>query len=250
MENIHFYADLTNTLWGNYGFQVLFYLSLVLIFIFEQKRIRKAGSAWYSICILLIIYNPVMYILCKYIFSSGDLRAYYCRLFCLVPIVFVIAYALTLVIKQLSGWKKMCCLFIVLFIIAICGHSPYGETWFVKAVNVNKVPEDVRQICMIFQDYEGVITIMVPPDLTAYMRQMDSNFSMPYGRNENFDISNQLQSETPDVPYVLNYAVSTGTNFVVALNIEEAISKYLLWGCEIEGVTDRYVVLRQHYIPN
>lgn len=244
---ITFFQEMTNTHWGAYGFQTLFFFSLLLILVLETKRIRKLGTAGYAILILLIVYNPFTYWICSYIFGTKALAPYYCRLFCLVPIVFIITYAIVLVLQKISGWKKLCCMLCMLFIIAISGHSAYGEEWFAKASNFNKVPTDVIQICEIFHENEEPISIMVPTDLTAYMRQMDSKFSMPYGRNQKASISNQLQSEAPDVEAILSYSLCNNTDYIVTLYDENILPQYIAWGCEIVGYTNKYVVLKQHY---
>ena len=246
MNMIDFFRNLTNTLWGSYGFQALFYFSLVIILILEKRRLRQIGTWGYSLCILLIIYNPLMYLFCQYIFGAHDLTAYYCRLFCLVPIVFVIAYAMILVLQRTSGWKKFLCTFLMILIVAASGHSPYGEEWFIRASNSNKVPDDVIQISALFPEEEDSISIMVPSDLTVYMRQIDSRFHMPYGRGENTGISDQMLGETQDVKAILNYAVSWETDYIVTFYTEDVLAQYKNWGCEVVGFTSKYVVLRQH----
>lgn len=246
MNMIDFFRNLTNTLWGSYGFQALFYFSLVIILILEKRRLRQIGTWGYSLCILLIIYNPLMYLFCQYIFGAHDLTAYYCRLFCLVPIVFVIAYAMILVLQRTSGWKKFLCTFLMILIVAASGHSPYGEEWFIRASNSNKVPDDVIQISALFPEEEDSISIMVPSDLTVYMRQIDSRFHMPYGRGEFTEISNQLLGETQDVAAILNFAVSRETDYIVTSYTEDILAQYRNLGCEVVGFTNRYVVLRQH----
>lgn len=248
MEIYDFFQELTNAFWGGNGFQILFYLSLILIMILEKEHGQKVGTLWYSVFLLLAIYNPIVYYLFQIFFTrKSSVVAYYCRLFCLIPIVFVIAYAMVLVLKQVSGWKKVICTILIMIVIAICGHSAYGEEWFVRAENVNKVPEDVRQLSTLFQE-EELISIMAPTDLVSYMRQIDSRFSMPYGRDQSkLMYSDQLQSETPDVELVLNYAIETNTEYLIILYNEESLKQYIQHGCEVVGYTNRYVVLRRTY---
>lgn len=243
METIEFLRQLTDTLWGNYGFQALFYFSLILVFVLEKKRIRRTAWVWYSVLVLLVIYNPAMYYLCQYIFGPNGLVAYYCRLFCLIPIVFVITYASVLVLQRTDGWKKLFCTIILILIIAASGHSAYGEEWFTKASNYNKVPDDVLQVSSLFSEKEEHIAIIAPTDLASYMRQIDSRFSMPYARGT--DISDQLQSETQDIEAILRYATSVGVDYIVTYYTENILSQYLGWGCEVVGFTNRYVVLKQ-----
>lgn len=244
MEIISFLQNMTVTFWGNYGFHTLFYFSLVLILIFEKRKICRAGVLGYSVCILMIIYNPAMYYIYKYFFSYGSLTAYYCRLFYLIPIVFVIAYAAVLILQRVSGWKRLCCTFLILLVITSSGHIAYSEEYCIRSSNFNKVPVDVVQLCEMFHNNKEPVHIMVPTDLTPYMRQMDSNFSMPYGRYQDTDISNQLQSETPDAAFILKYASDNQTDYIVALYTEATLAQYTACGCEVIGFTDRYIVLK------
>lgn len=244
---MEFFQNLTSVYWGGYGFQALFYFSLVLIAVLERKRIRRAGALWYSVMILLAVYNPVIQVVCKHIFGEESLISYYSRLFCLIPVVFVIAYAVVLVLGHISGWRKLCCTLAMLLAFAVSGHSAYGEEWFVKSSNVTKVPEDVLQLEALFEDYEGPIPIAVPTDLTTYMRQINSKFSLLHGRNQGVAFTDQLQSESPDVKMILDYVSSTGTDYLVALYNEGSLAQYLQWGCEVVGYTEQYVALKQHY---
>lgn len=247
MKNLEFFQRVTDTLWGGFAFQTLFYLGILLIILLENKRNQKVGVAWYSVCVLLVIYNPILYHICKLFFSEQGMLAYYCRLFCLIPIVFVISYAFVLVLRQTTGWKKFCCVLFVMFVVSISGNSIYQEDWFVKAQNVNKVPEDVRQLSALFEEYEEPVKIIAPTELVPYIRQIDSKFSLLHGRGEDTTAGNQLQSEKPDVQMLLSYAKSTGYDYLIAFYNEDTLKEYLQWGCEVVGYTDRYVVLKQHY---
>ena len=55
----------------------------------------------------------------------------------------VIAYMLTLVLKKLSGIKKLGGLIVICVVIALAGNCIYTEDWYTKAENRNKVPQDV-----------------------------------------------------------------------------------------------------------
>lgn len=243
MRSIMFFQNVTSNVWGNYGFQTLFYLSLILIFVLGKKRFRQFSTLGYSFCILLILYNPITYLVCIYIFQNDNPLSYYARMFCLLPIVFVIAYAMVLVLLRTSGWKKLFGTLLMLAVIASSGHSAYGEAWFTKASNFNKVPEDVVQLCDIFQEYDAPVSIMVPTDLTAYIRQMDSKFSMPYGRYQNTEISDQLQSKTPNIRVIFDYVLQTDTEYIVALYDENSFGYYIEWNFQMVDYTNQYVVL-------
>lgn len=249
MKDFEVFGQVTNTFWGDFAFQILFYFGILLIMILESKKRQKAGVVWYSVCILLVIYNPVVYHICKLFFNEKVILAYYCRLFCLIPIVFVISYALVLVLRQTVGWKKFCCVLFVMFIVSIGGQSIYSEDWFIKAQNVNKVPEDVRQLSILFEEYEEPVRIIAPTELVPYIRQIDSKFSLLHGRGEYTGAGDQLQSETPDIQMLLSHAKSTGYDYLMALYNEDSLKEYLQWGCEVVGYTNRYVVLKQNY-PN
>ena len=55
MESLQFFYQMTNTLWGTYGFQALFYVSLILIVLLEKRKLMQAGWLGYSADIDLII---------------------------------------------------------------------------------------------------------------------------------------------------------------------------------------------------
>lgn len=247
MDNLTFFQNLSELYWGRDGFQTLFFLSLLLIVIFKGSRGEKTGLMWYSVCILLVVYNPITYYVCKFIFKYGGVIEYYCRLFCLIPVVFLIAYALVLLLKRSSGWKKFCGTLVVLFVVMVSGHNLYQEEWFVKAENVNKVPSDVMQLSALFQEYDGPIEIMAPTELLPYIRQVDSKFSLLYGRGDILTISEELRSEAPDVDMLLSHAKSTGTDYLIVPYREDILQQYIQLGCEVVGYTDRYVVLKQNY---
>lgn len=242
MEYIDFFKNLLKIYWGNYGIQVLFYLALIVIVIFERNKIKKVNWVWYTVSMLIIIFNPVMVFLCKKLFGDEKIYAYYSRLFCVIPIFFVIAYGLVLILANLSGWRKVYFTICMLLIIAVSGVCVYGEKWFVKANNFNKVPVDVMQINDMFLESDDVVSIMVPVDLAVYLRQIDSKYALPFGRYGQSTISYKLESDTPDVDTVIKYAMEHDVDFIVCKNIGDVINFYQRAGCKLYGLTEQYAV--------
>lgn len=239
-----FFTDLTNLYWGIYSFQILFFLGLILIFILEKDKQKKSIFVGYSVVILLGIYNPLTLWICRWIFGNFDFQAYYCRLFSIIPIIFVIAYAFVLVLNQIKGWKKLFLTLCLMTVIVIGGNNVYQADWFEHASNFNKVPKDVLQICKIFENSESdQIRIMVPGDLSVYMRQVNSAFSMPYDRYGASGIENQLVCDEPDVLAVLQYAKERNVSYIVCAKSDVILESFEEEGCKVLGYTDRYAVL-------
>ncbi len=244
---MNFFKDLSNTLWGNFGFQAMFFLGLIIIAVLEQEKWKRNVFVWYPALVLLVIYNPITVYICIWIFGIETMHiftAYYSRLFSAIPIVFMIAYSLTLLINKLRGWNKLLLTLLSIGVIAINGNSVYQEQWFIKASNYNKVPNDILQICEMFLESEDEqIRIMTPPDLAVYLRQMNSAFSMPYGRGGSRGISDQLESETPNVSAVIQYAVSRDVEYIVCSRSDATLTAFTDLGCEVAGYTDNYAVI-------
>lgn len=245
-EYFTFFKELSVKEWGSYAYQALFLVGLFEIFILEKKRERKNVFVWYSAILLIVIYNPVTLFLCRKIFGDADLAAYYCRLFLVIPIMFVIAYGFTLLLEQCEHrFKKMLLSFVAIIIIVMSGHTIYSEEWYVKAQNFNKVPNDALQVCSLVRGTDEEVKIMVPSALAPYIRQIDASIKMPYSRDQaGEEIALQVSSDTPDVEYILEYGLQNDCDYVVCLNSEEIERSFEEYGCSVLGYTEHYVVIR------
>ncbi len=243
MVLLEFFASITKNYWGSFGFPTLFTLSLIGILIFEKEKIKRYALLWYTLVALIFIYNPITFYVCKRTLEPSTFDQYYLRFFCLILVMVVLAYGMTLFIKRFDGVKKLIGVCVACAVIVICGKCIYSQDWYTKAENRNKVPQDVVTICDLFADYEGdTIRIMAPQDIAVYLRQMDSRFSMPYSRylpDEAYELTNM----DPDPAVIVEYAKENDVDYVVVSAIDDILSTYLNYGFTLYGRTANYAVL-------
>lgn len=235
---------ITKDYWNNFGYATLFVLALVGILIFEKEKIKRYAYLWYSLVTILVIYNPISLMIFRRFLEPVTFDQYYLRFYGLVPVMIVIAYGATLVVKKLSGVKKLVAVAAICAVIGVLGNCIYTEDWYTKAENRNKVPQDVVTICDLFADYEGdTIRIMAPQEIAVYLRQMDSRFSMPYSRALP-DEAYELTNEKPDPAMVVEYAKENDVDFVVVSAAEDILYSYLNYGFTLYGRTTYFAVLQ------
>ena len=243
MNIINYMISFTKEYWGSLAFPLLFFAGLVVILILEKDKIKRYTFLWYSLLVLVFIYNPLTLVICNLILEKTTFNQYYLRFFTLLPVLVVIAYMFTLLINKLSGIRKLVATLVVCGLIALAGNCIYTQDWFSKAENRNKVPQDVVTICDLFADYEGAsIRIMAPQDIAVYLRQMDSRFSMPYARSLP-DEAYELTNEDPDIAAVVDYTKENNVDYVVVSAVDNILNAYLNYGFILYGRTAYYAVL-------
>ena len=139
MENISF---LNNQFWGDSSYMVLLTISLLFMLWNKKKNTRAKTVAVYSILVLfLIIYNPLVAPYGLHFFSEDKWA--YMRIFYLLPLMPVIAYAFTdyyadkVDITEKAG-RKMTFLAVIVITILLSGQT-FGSTMYIKAQNIYKV---------------------------------------------------------------------------------------------------------------
>ena len=124
MELISF---LNNQFWGDSSYMVLLTMSLIMILWNKKKNTRGKIMAVYSILVLLlVIYNPLVAPLGLRFFAED--RWAYMRIFYLLPLMPVIAYAVTdyyadtidITEKKERKIKFLC---VICVIIMLCGAA-------------------------------------------------------------------------------------------------------------------------------
>ena len=247
MEWINVITGISATFWGKLAYALLFVVALGLILFFEKEKIKRYTFLWYTGLVLVFIYNPLTLIIGKWILKENAFEQYYLRFYSVIPVLIIVAYGLTLFVMRFQGKQKLIALVASLAVVCICGRCLYTEDWFTKAENRNKVPQDVITISDVFADYEGdTIRIMAPLDVTIYLRQIDSRFSMPYGR-EIDDIAYELTNPTPNPKSVADYCAENNVDYVVVSAAEDILNTYLNYGFELYGRTPYYAVLTPIY---
>lgn len=245
MEFVEFVLSITRTYWGRLLFAAIFVVALIAVLVLEKEKIKRFVLVYYSLIIAVFIYNPVTYIGCRYIFRDSEtFQQYYVRFFSLLPVFVILAYVFMLIITKFSGVKKLIAWVCCLAIICLGGTCVYGQDWYTKADNSQKVPNDVFEIVNYIQHdlaTDQKISILAPTELAVYMRQIEPKFSLPYTRDAN-EIDVQLTSDTPNAAAVLDYASGNGTELVVAKKSESSNQAFAKAGFLKTFDTDKYTV--------
>ncbi|MBQ8189485.1 MAG: hypothetical protein IJZ44_06870 [Lachnospiraceae bacterium] len=171
---------------GNGIIMGLYFISWVIVFCLEKKRDNRIAfvfSAWY---VPLVILNPLVGMVLD---KLQILPTRIVRLYWLIPVFFLIAYAMVLLAQKAEG-KRFDTVLILLLValIVISGRYVGNDNTFEKAENVYKLPAEVIEIVdMINQDAESLGAYderksVMPLELATYARQYDGTLPLLFGR--------------------------------------------------------------------
>lgn len=237
------YAQVNQMYWNGSIFQWIFYAGILLILVFERRRINKVVFGVYPIVMIIGMFNPVTSMVVGRFFSNSDV--YYVRLFSVIPVFYCIAYGLTLVIKKTRGAIRLVCTCAAVALIIISGNCVYQEPWMQKAENLQKVPNEVFQVLDVIPREKENARVAFPEPLDLYARQVDGSITMPYGRQYDAVMTpllKELNKSIPDVTKVISLALNNSVDYVVVSNNQEARVCFSEVGYEpIAETADYYV---------
>lgn len=236
MEIVSF---LNNQFWGDSSYMVLLTISLILMLWNKKKNTRAKMVAVYSILVLfLIIYNPFVAPYGLHFFAEDQWA--YMRIFYLLPLMPVIAYALTdyyadkVDITEKPG-RKAAFLAVIILTVLLCGQT-FGSSMYIKAQNIYKVDgqaltladtikadsgaEKIRvllpandNIIYGIRQYEGDIIVAgnsdtIKDEMTLYTAEQTMDFSyVVIGKDEEllrmFEKSNYENIASTDDYYIM-----------------------------------------------
>ncbi len=190
--------NISEIFWGNgesAGYIVPFLLSIILLFLWLKNKEAKDMLGRYSILMLLLIYNPIFFILSALWLSGSTItwKAYvaagslnYLRVFYALPVTFLIAFVFVEAADRLKKkWKKAVLITSCVVIFLLTSKNVYCNGNYAKADNWHKVPEDTVAVCEIMRrniEPDEEIKVLVTNDLIIYIRQYAAEVTMPYGR--------------------------------------------------------------------
>lgn len=238
--------QVVDTLWKDSILHGIFYLSLLVILTSKVKSWKKMTYAWYSVIVIPCLLNPITVKITNKIW--GVSVAYHCRLFSMIPIVFVIAYAFIILVDKLTGKIKMVTVIGVIAFLMVCGDYMYSNPWFVKAQNQEKIPSDVMEISKLLSGYEDV-TIAASYSFSPYIRMYDAGIHMITGRGTSDRIGYELSLEYPDVEYIMQKAASEGCQFVIVNKSEGAHDAFDRMGYEVWSETSNTYIYQVSGYP-
>lgn len=231
--------------WGDQAMQWLFYIALVIIFFLENDRMRKQVFFYLPLVVYLFLISPAYITVGTHIWQE-ETFAYLCRQFSLIPVFLVIAYAMVLIIKTVTGKKKALILLGGCLIIVLFGSNLVyinGDYSFEKSENIYKLPNDLISVCDYMNEEDEDPVVAIQTDLSVMIRQYLHSAHLLVGfRAYNDPLSNELASEEPDVRFIMKTMEELGGEFVIVGNEESIRQAFLDEGYTPSYETSSYVV--------
>lgn len=265
-QTFDYFLEVNRIFWGTDIYQWWFYLNILIILVLCRDKIIKRIMAVFPLFFVISLINPVTY---KAMQMIAPDRAYYARLYSMLPIPYTIMFGTVYVLDRVAikageliipgsnetdksnrtVKNKIAGLFIsfICCIIVIGGTDIYKQDWMKPAQNRQKVPNEVIWLCEALHQDEGV-TIAVPGSLSTYIRQIDGAFFMPYGRDLDA-LGNELSKEHPDPNYVMNKAGSEACDYIVVINNPENIDAFNSAGWSAFLQIGSYLVYKIENVP-
>ncbi len=224
-DTINHFLYLNDFNWRESPYQWFFYAGILLILIFERRKMLRIVFGWLPLLFLVSIFNPV----CLKLLNLADLynQAYFTRLFSFMPLTYVIAYGFSLLIRITlrfrNEWIKLAGVGVVCGLICLSGHNIYKESWLVKAENPAKVPQDTFEIIDAIKEEEQAR--IAPIDYTSIYLRQACNAITPYGRYMG-ELGYRLSDNPPDVQLVMEMAGQQDVDYIVVHRNDETIAAF------------------------
>lgn len=241
MQSILAYLEnVLATYWGQSKYQLFLYIAIIVILLMEKESWKKITFAWYGLVCFVGLLNPITVKITSKVW--GESVAYYCRQISLIPIFIIIAYGIIVLISKIHKKKKLMLVIAFVVIIITNGHQIYSETWYTKADNFNKVPNEVIEIAKYIDTQKEKYKIAAPSYISSYMRQYGDVCQLQ-GRVVYYaNMEANLQSDTPDVKTIMETAGENKCKYVIAKKTEKAKIMYKDNGHEPCFETEHFMV--------
>ena len=166
----------------------VFLAALLFLHVFHKTKTERANAYFlsgYTVMFFMIFFCPLTAkIIMEYCIGANV----YWRMFWILPISVVVAYAFAASLRETVRWKRAVLMTGMALAIMVTGSAVYTSENFTKAQNIYKLPQEAIDVCQIINedarenDIEEKRAIVVN-ELLSYIRQYDGSIQMPYGRN-------------------------------------------------------------------
>lgn len=157
---------------------IWFLVSIVYLFLKEEKKEIRILFIYVPIILLLLFFNPIFH---KFTIRYMGNDIYY-RILWLLPVTIVIAYFCASIYRRLSERKRNIFAVCAAVIIMLSGSYVYGNNYFKKAENMYHIPDSVVHICDAIDIPGREVKAVFPLEMVQYVRQYSPVVCMPYGR--------------------------------------------------------------------
>lgn len=201
----------------------LLFCAALLFCVLLGKGDRKR-LFWPSVLVLLFFFNPLFYATIGTKFLSGV----YWRLLWMLPVSFVIAYALTrLVYRQNKDAVRIAVIVIACVCIIVTGEREFSAKTYREKENEYEIAQAAVEISDIVAQnlLSWKENIIVPNELLCDVRQYSSAVGLLYGRNAGGFISDiapdeqmvyeEMSKEEPDLSLVTEVARARECRYIV-----------------------------------
>ena len=229
-------------------------LALLYLLLSKEERNHRRLFAGFS-CIFAILY------ICP-LTARGIMRCIgdnvYWRLLWVLPLPIITAYTGTRLYERVNArWKKAGLFVLMTGVICLTGKNVYlQDSPYVKAANMQKLPEEVAVICQIIREDAGEDStprIAVPAKLSGYIRQYDAGIEMlygrrgtkrPYGKQVKFRLRRYFNGKFVNYKKLTTFLRKGETQYVVLGTRKETEKKMRKRGFEIIGRAGEYVIYK------
>lgn len=240
-------ATLFREYMGSGLIMILYLLSLIYLYIKEEKKYIRIIFVTAPVCLLLLYFNPIF---AEVFYRLAGNEVYY-RILWLIPVTVVIAYTVCHIYGNLPKNRKTVFLICTVGIIIFSGKLVYKNPHFSEAENAYHVPDSVVRICDEIVIPGREIMAVFPSELIQYVRQYSALVCMPYGREvlvERWGFENELErameSRPVDAKKLVALATAEGCHYIILREEQTIPGDPRDYGLEIQLVTDGYVVYR------
>lgn len=214
-ENIEIIKNAFSRYSGSGYYFVVFFISLMYIFILEKDKNKRAFLFYFSCLVFGIVLNPIFNKLVDNFLNANV----YQRLFWMIPMGIVIAYVGTDLVKRIEKKSQKIVVFIMLILVIIfSGKIMYTKDNYSKTNNLFKFPNEVSEIIDVMSSIQlENKKAMVSTDVVAYVRQKDASIKTAYPRRpygyDDYDIVKYYNSG--DVKNLTELCKEKNVNMIV-----------------------------------
>lgn len=222
-----------------------YFLTAALLYVTLQKHTRKqAGFLAYTTLFMMgIFFLPPIVNILERLMQGGV----YWRVFWALPILPLIAYAVTDSVWRRKEWFLRILVCGMLFgMVAAGGKWIYTKENYAKAENMYKIPDQAAGVGELIIADGARGRAIVHPDLIVYLRQYSADVTMLYGRRGYTDgmrkVIEALQQEPVHTRYLERIARSYSCAYIVIKSDASCIQEPESLGWRLLGDTGMYRV--------
>lgn len=221
---IALWDEFMNFIGGRSGALHWLLFAAALICCFFMGRQERKKLFWPSVLVLIFFFNPFFY---KYI-GMRFLPGVYWRLLWMLPISFVIAYTLTVMICRISkNAVRIAAVVLACACIFLTGEPVFSQATYKEKENDYELPNAAIEISDFVAGrlLSWKETLIVPNELLCSIRQYSASACLLYGRNSGGFISDieedeakvfaEMSKEEPDVELITEIARNRNCRYIV-----------------------------------